>query len=56
MPTVNLPQDPQFNEIDANNLESVRRDVVWNQLFVDTRSKLSCAEQVCGKTSLAALA
>ena len=36
MPTVSLPQDPQFNEIDANNLESVRRDVVWNQLFVDT--------------------
>ena len=36
MPTVNLPQDPQFNSIDANNLESVRKDVVFNQLFVDT--------------------
>jgi len=55
MPTVNLPQDPQFNSIDANNLESVRKDVVFNQLFVDTPFQASCAERAFGKTSLAAL-
>src|ERR1700749_4178332 len=36
MPTVNLPNDPAFNEIDASNLESVPRNVVFNNLFVDT--------------------
>jgi len=28
--------DPLYNEIDASNLESVRRNVVFNNLFVDT--------------------
>src|SRR6516162_11345145 len=28
--------DPLYNEIDATNLESVRKSVVWNNLFVDT--------------------
>lgn len=28
--------DPLYNEIDATNLESVRRNVVWDNLFVDT--------------------
>ncbi len=28
--------DPLYNEIDATNLESVRKNVVWNNLFVDT--------------------
>ena len=28
--------DPLYNEIDASNLESVRKNVVWNNLFVDT--------------------
>ncbi len=31
-----IPADPLFNEIDTGNLESVRKDVVWNNLFVDT--------------------
>lgn len=29
-------QDPLYNEIDASNLESVRRNVVFNNLFVGT--------------------
>ncbi len=31
-----MPNDPLYNEIDATNLESVRRNVVWQNLFVDT--------------------
>ena len=31
-----MPQDPLYNEIDASNLESVRKNVVYNNLFVDT--------------------
>ena len=31
-----MPTDPLYNEIDASNLESVRRNVVFNNLFVDT--------------------
>lgn len=30
------PADPLYNEIDATNLESVRKNVVFNNLFVDT--------------------
>jgi hypothetical protein len=30
------PTDPLYNEIDASNLESVRRNVVFNNIFVDT--------------------
>jgi hypothetical protein len=30
------PQDPTYNEIDSTNLESVRREVVWNNFFVGT--------------------
>jgi hypothetical protein len=30
------PTDPLYNEIDASNLESVRRNVVFNNLFVGT--------------------
>jgi len=30
------PNDPLFNEIDATNLESVRRNVVFNNFFVGT--------------------
>jgi hypothetical protein len=31
-----MPTDPLYNEIDASNLESVRRNVVFNNLFVGT--------------------
>jgi len=31
-----MPTDPLYNEIDASNLESVRKNVVFNNLFVDT--------------------
>jgi hypothetical protein len=31
-----MPNDPLYNEIDASNLESVRRNVVFNNLFVGT--------------------
>jgi hypothetical protein len=31
-----MPNDPLYNEIDTNSLEAVRRDVVWNNIFVDT--------------------
>jgi hypothetical protein len=31
-----MPQDPLYNEIDATNLESVRKNVVFDNLFVDT--------------------
>jgi hypothetical protein len=31
-----MPTDPLYNEIDASNLESVRRNVVYNNLFVGT--------------------
>jgi len=31
-----MPQDPLYNEIDASNLEAVRRNVVFNNLFVGT--------------------
>ena len=30
------PNDPLFNEIDSTNLESVRKNVVWNNFFVGT--------------------
>jgi hypothetical protein len=30
------PQDPLVNEIDATNLESVRKETVWNNFFVGT--------------------
>ena len=30
------PTDPTFSEIDSTNLESVRREVVWNNFFVGT--------------------
>ena len=28
------PTDPTFSEIDSTNLESVRKEVVWNNFFV----------------------
>lgn len=31
-----MPTDPLYNEIDATNLESVRKNVVFQNLFVDT--------------------
>ncbi len=31
-----MPADPLYNEIDATNLESVRKSVVFQNLFVDT--------------------
>jgi hypothetical protein len=31
-----MPTDPLYNEIDATNLESVRKNVVFDNLFVDT--------------------
>lgn len=31
-----MPNDPLFNAIDVATLESVRRNVVWDNLFVDT--------------------
>lgn len=31
-----MPQDPLYSEIDATNLESVRKNVVFDNLFVDT--------------------
>lgn len=31
-----MPTDPLYNEIDATNLESVRKNVVYQNLFVDT--------------------
>ncbi len=31
-----MPTDPLYNEIDATNLESVRRNTVYDNLFVDT--------------------
>lgn len=31
-----MPNDPLYNEIDASNLESVRKNVVFDNLFVDT--------------------
>ena len=30
------PNDPLYNEIDSTNLESVRKNVVWNNFFVGT--------------------
>lgn len=30
------PNDPLFSEIDASNLEAIRRNVVWNNFFVGT--------------------
>lgn len=30
------PNDPLFNEIDSTNLESIRKNVVWNNFFVGT--------------------
>jgi hypothetical protein len=30
------PTDPSFGEIDSTNLESVRKEVVWNCFFVGT--------------------